>query len=388
MSNLFDTVRYFPLRRDSKLPAVAKWQEVATNNDDQITAWTQMTGNFGLVADSLVILDVDNATHGGKDGYAVLTHLIEKHTGSQEAPIDFFDTYTVRTASGGFHLYFEPLPEKKYVKGANKLGEGLDIQTGNAYVVAVGSTIPGSKYGSYECVNMTRVQPLPEWLSELIESKPQTLPSVSEKGGKPISDRYVRGVVRSYLKRLDECSEKGWGGPPWDETCFKVAASLIEISNNPHNKYPHEDALADFLHHAPTDEGFGYDLHMQKWESAKRKVGANQRTLDREDQERREEISWQERIERVKKKEETVSTPTLLQVYETYAARIFRTPSWENHPKVAVASSKLIAMLRTVQTEEDARTWMDGAKMILKELEKRHGDAVRTADVPSTGDES
>lgn len=372
-------LRKFPLRAGTKIPAVPKWQKVATSSEAAHSSWESFydTLNFGIVADDLVILDVDNATHGGKDGLSVLASLVSEYTDDEnwESPIEYFNTYTVRTASGGYHLYFHPRDGAKYVKGANKIGEGLDIQTGNAYVVAPGSTIPDSEFGVYTVVVNSEIKVLPEWLSELIRTKETELPSVSEVGRKPISDAWVRAVVKSQLNKLDECSSLGWGGPAWDETCFKVAASLIEIANNPHNGYPLELAYADYLKHAPTDLDFGPEKHEEKWASASRKVGNRQRTLDAKDKDRHGETPWQERIRRVSNREAPISSSALEMTLRLYADRVLEL-GWDEKPEPSKYFDRCIALLPSIKDSESAESWLSGSKQVIDKIGMKYGHEV------------
>lgn len=356
-------LRVFPLRDGSKFPAVSGWPSVATTDKDQIREWSKTFTNFGVVGDGLVVLDVDNDSHGGKDGPGELRKYEEKYG-------TLPDTLTVTTASGGKHYYFRPEEGKTYTKGADKLGTGLDIQTRSAYLVAPGSKIPGSRLGTYTGEDHEIAQ-LPKWIADILEksSRPSR---ATVKGGKPISDAYVRGVVRRYLKRLDECSEFGWSGPPWDQTCFVVAASLIEIANNPHNGYELDTALSDFLNHAPTDEGFGYDDHMQKWESALRKVDGRQRTLDKADQELTEPPSYKDRWERVKSSESKMVRPKALQeALSVYATRVLG-DEWGSVDLYRLVYDKCLEVLHKVSDEESAKTWLTASKKVIDKAKVKH----------------
>jgi len=81
-------------------------------------------------------------------------------------------------------------------------------------------------------------------------------------------------AIAEQLARLDMCTALGWDGPHWDDTTFAVACELVEYANSGWTGYSQEDALGDFLEHAPTDEEFGPREHDQKWASAVKKVGS------------------------------------------------------------------------------------------------------------------
>jgi hypothetical protein len=83
-----------------------------------------------LTGDGLIVNDVD--VKNGKDGLNSLLEL--------DLPLD---TLTVRTPSGGMHLYYKGPP---VANSAGKLGEGLDVRGYHGYVVAPGSIVGGGRY--------------------------------------------------------------------------------------------------------------------------------------------------------------------------------------------------------------------------------------------------
>lgn len=269
--------RVFPVKADAKTPPLIKsWQTAASSDDAEVARWfmIQFVGaNYGVVADKLIVLDVDTLehSHGTKDGLAELAKLEAEH-GQLPA------TLTVRTASGGLHYYFSrPAGEDTFTKGADKLGPALDIQTGNAYLIGPGSAIDGFLY---EVVNEAEIAPLPQWIAERIRDRHMELPA--RRPAMPrdrVNNAYVEAIVRGELARLDDCQRSGWNGPPWDQTTYEVACNLIELANTPNSGYGHADALRDFLQHAPADEKFGLAQHEAKWRSAQRKVAGSTRDI-------------------------------------------------------------------------------------------------------------
>lgn len=127
----------FPLRPGTKLPLPnSDWTHTATADLAEVERiWTSAeTGNslnynIGVLTSGLIVLDLD--TKDGKDGIAQARSL----------GVDF-DTLTVRTPTGGRHLYFTG-PER-----ANAVGivDGVDVRSYNGYVVAPGSTRPDGTY--------------------------------------------------------------------------------------------------------------------------------------------------------------------------------------------------------------------------------------------------
>lgn len=107
------------------------WTDFATTEPERIRAWWEgCEYNVGVLTDNLLVVDVD--TKAGRVGMASWMAL---HGG--------FDTLTIRTPSGGYHLYYA---------GANvainqgALGRDLDVRSYHGYVLAPGSTIDGVPY--------------------------------------------------------------------------------------------------------------------------------------------------------------------------------------------------------------------------------------------------
>lgn len=137
--------KVFPLVANGKTPAFdSTWYEDSTTNLDTIRAmWMNgmMQYNIGINTTGFVVCDID--VKEGKRG-------VEEYA----AYGGHYDTYTVRTPSGGYHCYFEG-PDSSNVS----LSKAVDIRSHHGYVVAPGSTIDGT---SYEIVVQAPVAPIPE----------------------------------------------------------------------------------------------------------------------------------------------------------------------------------------------------------------------------------
>lgn len=117
--------------RRAKKPMWEGWTEWAATDEATIRSWWGTNEfNIGVLTTDLVVVDIDMKRD--RDGMA-----------SWFALYGGFDTLTVRTPSGGLHLYY---------MGANvalnqgALGAGLDIRSHHGYVLAPGSTIDGVPY--------------------------------------------------------------------------------------------------------------------------------------------------------------------------------------------------------------------------------------------------
>lgn len=173
----------FPLIPGDKRPALSDWETRATTDQDRITvAWCVGAFNLGIATgpSNLVVIDLDRpkhtddippahwAEHGVTDGADVLALLCERH--GQPFPAD---TYTVRTWSGGTHLYFTA-PEGEILRNtagdsARGLGWKVDTRATGGLVVGAGSTFNGRPY---DVTHNGPAAPLPGWLAELLRPAP------------------------------------------------------------------------------------------------------------------------------------------------------------------------------------------------------------------------
>ncbi|MFF3514797.1 bifunctional DNA primase/polymerase [Streptomyces sp. NPDC002573] len=207
--------RVFPLIPADKRPAVSEWETRATIDPDRITrAWSAAAFNVGLATgpSGLVVIDLDKpkhpgdtppaawAEHGVTDGADVLAVLCEQH--GQPLPAD---TYTVRTWSGGTHLYFAA-PEGEPLRNtagdsARGLGWKVDTRAWGGLVVAAGSTFAGRPY---EVTRNAPVAPLPDWLAELLcpaPLPPQT-PITVALTGRGRRTAFLRSAVNGEVERV------------------------------------------------------------------------------------------------------------------------------------------------------------------------------------------
>ncbi|WP_420034593.1 bifunctional DNA primase/polymerase [Streptomyces sp. cg28] len=178
----------FPLRPGTKRPALhgepacprtgacehghVKWEQRATTDPDRIhAAWSTGPFNVGIATgpSGLLVVDLDKPKeHKGSsdapDGAATFGALCER--AGHAVP----DTYRVRTASGGTHLYFTAPDGARYANTAGTIGELVDTRAWGGYVVAAGSTTPT---GPYEALSGSVALPLPEWMQTILKPAPK-----------------------------------------------------------------------------------------------------------------------------------------------------------------------------------------------------------------------
>lgn len=149
--------RVFPLPPGANGPPLWEaWPTLATNDPAQITAWwtDALTGyhqphNVGVCTTGLCVVDLDNKK--GKQGQR-----------EYEALGGAFDTLTVRTPTGGYHLYYKP--PRPVPNSADRIAPGVDVRGENGYVVAPGSTRPD---GAYELLFDAPLAEPPPWLLDV-----------------------------------------------------------------------------------------------------------------------------------------------------------------------------------------------------------------------------
>ncbi|MEV5658155.1 bifunctional DNA primase/polymerase [Streptomyces sp. NPDC052291] len=172
----------FPLRPGTKRPALhgetacprtgpcttghLKWEQRATTDPGRIrTAWSQAPFNIGIATgpSGLLVVDLDmpkdNSSADAPDGATTFKALCER-TG-QPVP----STRTVRTASGGQHLYFPAPAAARLHNTAGTLAPLVDTRAWGGYVVAPGSLVAGTRY---EVEGPALLRPLPDWLKTLL----------------------------------------------------------------------------------------------------------------------------------------------------------------------------------------------------------------------------
>jgi hypothetical protein len=216
----------FPLRPNSKLPAIEDFPNLATRDPEQIKKWwidpvleLVQPYNVGISttkyngSQALVVVDVDNK--GKKKGDEELLKL-------ELEGYEFINTVTQVTPTGGLHLVYRAKEPVK--QGQSVLGQGLDIRSKGGYIVGQGSVIDGKPYQWRQ--GHLEIEECPAWIIERCGR-------AVEKG---VQDEIVdvnpeRAAARAklYLESAAPAIE-GEGG---DETTYKVAAKLKDFGVDP-----------------------------------------------------------------------------------------------------------------------------------------------------------
>lgn len=148
----------------------------------------------GCRANRLVVIDLDR--HGEADGIEAFGALCESRGFAWPR------TLTIRTPSGGSHLYYKVPPGRRLGNSAGRLAAGIDTRgpgDGNqgGYLVGPGSIVGGL---AYEITSDAPIVVLPDWIADLLDPPrpPPRRPGPAPK----VDDRYAAAALKSELDRL------------------------------------------------------------------------------------------------------------------------------------------------------------------------------------------
>lgn len=140
--------RVFPLVPKTKLPAITEWPKAATCDEQTIRLWWSGKFTTTTKAGKALLLKPDcNIGICPKDDYVIIDidlkgdyrHSLELLKAKGLPP-----TYTVRTPSGGLHLYYHH--PGGYIKSLSNWMPGLDIRGNAGQGVGPGSVVEGIAY--------------------------------------------------------------------------------------------------------------------------------------------------------------------------------------------------------------------------------------------------
>lgn len=182
--------RYIPLTADrTPLPSCTLedtptyWNGAAAD-DDQLSAWCARGGTVGLLPQrsGLVIIDCDvradwvseNGSNGSmrlRERYGLTDLLrVTRACGRQGSELA---TYTVRSRSGGLHLYYQQNPQMPVISKTQRRDWLIDVKaSAHSYVVAPPSA-------GYQVLRERDVSVLPLWLARHITLLHQRHPLAS-----------------------------------------------------------------------------------------------------------------------------------------------------------------------------------------------------------------
>lgn len=232
----------FPVREESKAPAVKGWAERAAPLADWLEApewrdhrrWGAPCGH----RNGFWVLDVD-PRHGGVESLL----LLEQTYGS------LGHTYSVRTPSGGWHYYFRWVDACTLLTNtAGKLGPGLDIRAEGGMIL-----VPPSE--GYEAMSNSEPAEAPAWLLALLMPAPKASagPQTLHSGDAPIRNPRQWGA-RAIASAIEEIKAAPLGSrdATMNRNAYGIGRVVVACNLN-------RDAVMDLLVTTAIDAG--YDAH-------------------------------------------------------------------------------------------------------------------------------
>ncbi|MFC9050055.1 bifunctional DNA primase/polymerase [Streptomyces anthocyanicus] len=197
----------FPLRPNDKRPAVSDWEHRATTDADRIArCWGHAPYGVGVACgpSALVVVDLDTAkgdtppTPGVESGEDALALLYEHH--GDRYP--FGTTPTVRTTSGGTHLYYLAPDGREVRNSASKVGWKVDVRAAGGYVVAPPTAYRGSAYVWLTPPSEASPILLPTWLAEAATRRPEPARPVAVPAPVKNTTGYVAAALHNEVQRV------------------------------------------------------------------------------------------------------------------------------------------------------------------------------------------
>ena len=233
----------FPCCPGGKRPAVDRWEERACGDADRVARyWPSSRHNVGVACgpSGLVVIDLDVSP----DDAAGISETLAPYGAQQLAGIlremgrTWPDTLTVRTPSGGWHLYFGAIRGREIRNSASRIAPKVDVRGCGGYVIGPGSVVDSGQYAVTEGQEPAL---LPEWLAGLAESSPQpsAVSPLPRHGSAPVRLRGLIATVLDATPGVDRNSRLHWAACRAGEM---VAASQVDKST----------AIAALLHAAET----------------------------------------------------------------------------------------------------------------------------------------
>lgn len=187
----------FPLAAGAKVPAIRKENgghgclDATTNIETIARWWTEYpNANIGI------------ATGGGRLVIDIDPRKTDKWLESVHS-LALPSTFTVKTWSGGWHLYFSMPPGSPITIGADLL-PGIDWRGNRGYVVAAGSIVEGR---TYEIAKNLPIAPAPVALLERILRAKRSRPIERDASGHMVIPEKRRNDT---LIRIG-CALRRWG---------------------------------------------------------------------------------------------------------------------------------------------------------------------------------
>ncbi|MGW5738931.1 MULTISPECIES: bifunctional DNA primase/polymerase [Streptomyces] len=178
-----------------------KWEQRATCDPERIRrTWGTGAFNVGIAPGPALLLVVDLDIPKGKDSADAPCGATNFQALCERAGAPWPATYTVRTPSGGLHLYFHTT--HRLPSTAGTLAERIDTRAWGGNIVAAGSHTP---HGAYTVDVDGPAAELPNWLHALLQTPaappgtallaPRLVPGTASRRASVALEREAAGVA-------------------------------------------------------------------------------------------------------------------------------------------------------------------------------------------------
>ncbi len=208
--------RVFPVKANSKTPALKDWPDRATDDRRQIESWWSADHDFNIgIATGRGLLVVDADTKDNRPGGDSLDML---------DMIGLPASYRVATPSGGTHVYLKTDGPQRNRADTIVGYPGIDIRGDRGYVLGPGSTIDGRAYSV--TTHAETVTPAPEWFLEVLGAPPEHTPHSDQPLTELDQPQNIARAIEWLVERAPEAIQ-GAGG---DDTTYQVACRMREFA--------------------------------------------------------------------------------------------------------------------------------------------------------------
>ncbi|MEV4241352.1 bifunctional DNA primase/polymerase [Nocardia sp. NPDC049737] len=191
----------FPLRPGGKKPAIKRWPELASIDEDRIHRWWGYNPRYNVAIltgspAGLHVIDLD-ARHMTPPADA-LTEALARLAENLSRPAP--PTLTIATPAG-WHLYYRAPHEPLLRCTVARIGEGIDSRGHGGYIVAPGSRTP---HGDYTVAVNRPVADLPDMLIQRIIAPAPTPPPTGDWSSSIAThpDSYLAAILASEAERV------------------------------------------------------------------------------------------------------------------------------------------------------------------------------------------
>ncbi|WP_433678179.1 bifunctional DNA primase/polymerase [Nocardia sp. CA-119907] len=190
----------FPLRPGGKRPAIKRWPELASTDEDRIHRWWGYNPRYNVAIATgpagLHVIDLD--AHHMSPPAADLTEALVRLGAHLPRPAP--PTLTIATP-GGWHLYYRAPHEPLLRCTVARIGDGIDSRGHGGYIVAPGSRTP---HGDYTVAVNRPVADLPEMLIHQIIPPPPTLAPIGGRSSSVAAhpDSYLAAILAGEAERV------------------------------------------------------------------------------------------------------------------------------------------------------------------------------------------